>query len=68
MLVDLKAAFGSVDRKILGKKLEKREISKELRRIIEIYEETKSMELIKSMGKVFGLLRRWDRSVHCCLT
>lgn len=58
LLVDLKAAFGSVNRKILGKKLEKREVSKELRRIIEIYEETKSVELIESTGKVFGLLRK----------
>jgi len=40
-LVDLKAAFNSVDRRILGRRLEEEKVSRRLReRIMEIYEET----------------------------
>lgn len=42
--MDLKEAFDSVNRKIMGKKVEERGVSRRLRkRIMEIYEETKSM-------------------------
>jgi len=38
-LVDLKAAFDSVDRRILGRRLEEEKVSRKLReRIMEIYE------------------------------
>lgn len=44
MCVDLKAAFDSVDRGILARSLEERGVSERLRaRIIEIYEETRSV-------------------------
>lgn len=47
-LVDFKAAFDSVDREILKKRLEEGGVSSRLRRrIMEIYEETKSVVRVK---------------------
>lgn len=53
-LVDLRAAFDSVDRRIMEKKLEEEGMSRNLRkRIIEIYKETKSVKINKDYGKNF---------------
>jgi len=41
--VDLKTAFDSVDREILKKSLEERGVSEGLRRIREVYEETRNV-------------------------
>lgn len=52
-LVDLRAVFDSVDRRIMRKRLEEEEVSKRLKeRIMKIYEETKSVVKIgASYGK-----------------
>lgn len=53
-LVNLRAAFDSVDRKIMGRKLEEDGISRNLRkRIMEIYKETKSVKINGDYGKSF---------------
>jgi len=53
--VDLRAAFDSVDRGVLGRSLEERGVSARLRRrIMEIYEETRSVVRIGGrVGKRF---------------
>jgi len=52
--VDLKAAFDSVDRGVLGRSLEERGVSARLRRIMEIYEETRNVVRIgRKVGKKF---------------
>lgn len=55
-LVNLKAAFDSVDRKVLGKRLEEGGVSRKLRmRILEIYEETKSVVRVGTfINSLFG--------------
>lgn len=53
--IDLKAVFDSVDRRVLGRSLEGRGMSVKLReRIIEIYEETRSVVRVGDrVGKKF---------------
>lgn len=53
-LVDLKAAFDSVDRRIMGRKLEEGGVSRNLRKkIMEIYKETKSVKISGDYKKRF---------------
>lgn len=60
IFIDLKAAFDSVDRRVLGESLQGRGVSKGLReRIMEIYEETRSVGRVREiMGKEFWT-ERW---------
>lgn len=60
--VDLRAAFDSMDRGVLRRSLEEREVSLRLReRIMKIYEETRS---VVGVGRSFGRRRGLDKSVH----
>lgn len=56
--IDLKAVFDSVDRRVLGRSLEGRGMSVKLReRIIEIYEETRSVVRVGELGRSSGQRR-----------
>lgn len=62
--VDLKAAFNSVDKGVLGRSLEERGVSVRLRKIImEIYEKTRSVVRVgEKVGKKFWTekgVRQW---------
>lgn len=58
-LVDLRAAFDSVDRRVLGISLRRVGVSKRLReRIMEIYQETRS---VVRVGKIWGQILDGER-------
>lgn len=63
-MIDLKAAFDSVDREVLARRLREEEVSCRLReRIMEIYEETRSVVRVEGkLGKRFWTtkeVRQW---------